>query len=287
MLHQEDHFSAHDGLELYEQRWLPEPAAAVVVVVHGVNEHSGRYARLAAALNEQGYGVYAMDLRGHGKSAGERAMIRSFDEYLADLDVLLARVAAREPGKPLFLFGHSMGGAIVALAAITRQPTLAGVVLSAPAVRVGGRVFPILRHLAAWISRLLPKLRLVRVGCRFICRDPQVVAQFESDPLVFHGRFPVRTGAEILRAAKQIQTHADALRLPLLIMHGTADVVTDAEGSRLLHLRAGSHDKTLHLYEGFYHELHSEPEKEHVIADLVAWLNQRRKAEGGGRRDKG
>jgi acylglycerol lipase len=228
-----------------------------------------------------------MDLRGHGKSAGERAMIRSFDEYLADLDIFLARVRAREPGKPLFLFGHSMGGAIVALLAITRQPTLAGAVLSAPALRVGGRVFPILRYLAGCISRLLPRLRLVRMGCRFICRDPAVVAQFESDPLVFHGRFPVRTGAEILRAAKQIQTHAEALRLPLLIMHGTADVVTDAEGSRLLHLRAGSHDKTLHLYEGFYHELHSEPEKEHVMADLVAWLNERMKDEGSRMKDEG
>jgi acylglycerol lipase len=297
MLHHEDHFTARDGLRLYEQWWLPEEdARAVVVVVHGINEHGGRYARLADDLNRRGYAVCAMDLRGHGRSDGQRAWIGAFDEYLDDLDVLLGRVAARQPGKPVFLFGHSMGGAVVALSCIRRevgqvadlsatsedpvprtgwQPVLPirGLVLSAPAVLVAGGVFPVLRRLASFASVVWPTLRLTRMGCRFISRDPAVVEAFRNDPLVFHGRFPVRTGAEILRAAKRIQVHAGELRLPLLVLHGTRDFVTDPRGSRLLCARAGAADRTLHLYEGLYHEILSEPEREKVLADLLAWLD--------------
>jgi acylglycerol lipase len=280
MSHHEDRFRGHDGLELHEHRWLPpSPASAAVVVVHGINEHAGRYARLAEALNEQGCAVYAMDLRGHGRSAGPRAMIYSFDEYLADLDVFAARVRQREPGKPLFLFGHSMGGTIAARFVVARKPQLRGLLLSAPAVRIGANVFPVLRYLAGAVGLLLPRLRLVRLGCRYISRDPQVVADFKNDPLVFHGRFPVRTGAEIFRAAKRTEAEAARLTPPLLILHGTADAACDVEGSRVLHLRAGSRDKTLHLYEGLYHEVLSEPERDRVLHDLIAWINQRRKAE--------
>jgi predicted alpha/beta-fold hydrolase len=135
MMHAETHFSAADGLSLYEQCWLPDgPAQAVVVMVHGVNEHSGRYARLASDLNRQGYAVYMMDLRGHGRSDGARVMVRSFDDYLADVELLLQRVAEREAGKPIFLLGHSMGGAIVALLSIERPPEVRGVILSSPAL---------------------------------------------------------------------------------------------------------------------------------------------------------
>jgi alpha-beta hydrolase superfamily lysophospholipase len=280
MSHVEDRFHSRDGLELHEHRWLPRlPADAAVVVVHGINEHAGRYARVAEALNEHGYAVYAMDLRGHGRSTGPRALVYSFDEYLADLDVLLARVREREPEKPLFLFGHSMGGAIAARFVVARQPQHLGLILSAPAVRIGANVFPVLRHLAGIVGLLFPRLRLVRLGCRYISRDPQVIEDFKNDPLVFHGRFPVRTGAEIFRAAKRVEAEAAALTSPLLILHGTADAACDVEGSRVLHLRAGSRDKTLHLYEGLYHEVLSEPERERVLCDMIAWMNRRRTTE--------
>jgi acylglycerol lipase len=277
MLHYEDRFAARDGLGLYEQWWLPdgEPVAAVVVV-HGINEHSGRYARLAGDLNRRGYAVYALDLRGHGRSQGDRAMVRTFDQYLDDAESLLDRVAARQPDKPLFLLGHSMGGAVAALLGIARPPKVRGLILSAPAVLIAGGVFPVLRRLASLASAVWPTLRLVRMGCRFISRDPAVVKAFKTDPLVFHGRFPVRTGSEILRAAKRIQTEAPRLTLPLLILHGTGDVVTDPQGSRLLVARAGSADKTLRLYSGLYHEVFSEPEREQVVADLLAWLDGHR-----------
>jgi acylglycerol lipase len=277
MSHKETRFSARDGLSLYEQCWLPEgPIKAVLVMVHGVNEHSGRYARLAGDLNRNGYAVYMMDLRGHGRSDGARVMVRSFDDYLSDVEVLLERVAEREPGKPLFLFGHSMGGAIVTLLAITRPPKVRGLILSSPALLIAGGVFPVLRKLASFFSAVWPSLRLVGIGCRFISHDQAVVEAFRADPLVYHGKMPVRTGAEILRTADLIQKQMESIQLPLLIIHGTGDYVTDPNGSRQLYARAKSEDKTMQLYPGLYHEVFSEPEREQAVTDLLAWLDAHR-----------
>ena len=278
MPHGEEFFEGYGGLALYRQWWLPEATArAVVAIQHGLSEHSGRYAALAHVLNQHGYAVYAIDLRGHGRSAGARVWIRRFEQYLADLEVFVAGVRSAGRGKPLFLFGHSMGAIISARYCITRQPELQGLILSAPAVLVGGSVYPILRRVAAVASYIVPWLRTVRLGCRFASRDPAVVAAFENDPLSFHGRLPVRTAAEIFRAARLLRAEADKLRLPLLILHGTADVVADYRGSRMLYQSASSADKTLKLYQGLYHEVLSEPEKDFVLADMLAWLDARAK----------
>jgi len=270
----EDFFSGRDGLRLYRCAWLPEaPPRAAVALVHGIHEHSGRYASLAGALNAHGYAVYAFDLRGHGRSAGQRAWIASFEELLDDVEVFLEQLRREAPGLPLFLLGHSMGGEVAAWLVITRQPCLDGLILSAPALGVGGKVFPVLRHLARFFSWLFPRLRLTRLGCRFMSRDPQVIEDFRNDPLVYHGKFPLRTGAEILRIIRRIQERMEEVQLPLLVMHGTRDFVTDCRGSRQLYERAASPDKTLHLYEGLYHEIFNEPERDQVIGDLIAWLN--------------
>ena len=137
-------------------------------------------------------------------------------------------------------------------------------------------MFPVLRYLAPLFSRLFPHLRFPRLGARYISHDEEAVARFQADPLVFHGRFPIRTGAELLRVAKFISENMEAVRLPLLALHGTADKVTDADSSRQLHQRASSTDKTLKLYDGLYHEVLSEPEREQVVADLLEWLDARR-----------
>jgi len=277
MTHHEDRFAAANGLSLYEQAWLPEDEpAAVAVVVHGFIEHSGRYAPLAELLTARGYAVWAYDHQGHGRSEGAGVFVRRFDDYLDDLEISLRRVAGRHAGKPLLVFGHSMGGAITGLLAAAGRLDARGLALSAPAARTGPKVFPLLRHLAGIMGTLAPKLRIVRMGHGFVSRDPEVVEQFANDPLVFHERIPCRTGAEILAAAPRLMKSAPRIRLPLLILQGTGDVVVDPRGAEELHRRAGSSDKTLKLYPELYHDVLHEPERQQVLDDLLAWLDEHR-----------
>jgi alpha-beta hydrolase superfamily lysophospholipase len=276
MIEQEGRLCGHEGLGCSYRVWLPDQAPkAALALIHGVCEHGGRYRRLAEDLARQGYAVYAIDLRGHGRSEGERILIRRFDDHLDDAEQLLREVQARHVGRPLFLLGHSMGGAIAARLAIRRRPAIRGLILSAPPVRVAGHLFPLLRHLAGVVSLVFPRLRLVRVGTSRLSRDPAVIADFRRDPLVYNGKFPVRTGAEILRAARELQHELHTLELPVLILHGTGDWITDPRGSRELYEQARSTDKTLKLYDGLYHDLFHEPEWRQVTADVVAWLAQR------------
>ena len=214
-----------------------------MLLVHGFIEHGGRYAPTAEALARRGYAVSAMDLRGHGKSKGPRCWIRSFDEYVDDLDCFFDRVVRRAEGKPVFVLGHSLGGLIALLWCIRCQGKPSGLILSGPVLQVRHQLFPWLRHLARLGSVLFPRLRLARMGGRNISRDPAIVAQFRDDPLVFHGRFPVRTGAEILRAGGLARAEFEKVRMPLLILHGTADRVAAVEASQELFRRAGPRTK--------------------------------------------
>jgi alpha-beta hydrolase superfamily lysophospholipase len=197
------------------------------------------------------------------------------DEHLADLDMLAGEVRRQQPERPVFLFGHSLGGLIATLWCIERQPVLAGLVLSAPALRLRIDLSPWLLRAAGLAGRLLPRLRIVRVGFTRVSRDPAVVASFQADPLVFHGRLPLGTVAEMLRGIRRASGRFEALRLPLVILHGTADQICAPEGSRELCRRAGSGDRTLRLYEGFGHELLGDPQLDELVADLLAWLDRR------------
>ena len=272
----EDIILTPDGLRLFQRRWQPagEPRAEVLLV-HGFAEHSGRHAPVAETLARHGYAVTAADLRGHGKSEGPRCMVRRFHEYVDDLDAQFDRAVRQSPSKPLFVLGHSLGGLLAVSWCIRRQPDLRGLVLSGPALQVRQDLFPWLRRLAGLGSLLFPRLRLLRMGGRNISRDPAIIAQFRDDPLVFHGRFPVRSGAEILRAGNWTQARFEQVRTPLLILHGGADRVAAVEASRDLFQRAEAADKTLHVYPELYHEVLNEPEKEQVRGDLIRWLDER------------
>ncbi|MGO9115590.1 MAG: lysophospholipase [Thermoguttaceae bacterium] len=272
----EEFFPTRDGLRLFERRWRPSGnPRAEVMLVHGIIEHGGRYAPTAEILARRGYAVSAMDLRGHGKSDGPRCWIRSFDEYIDDLDGFFVRTVGRAEGKPVFVLGHSLGGLIAVLWCIRCQRKPDGLILSGPALQVRQQLFPWLRHLASVGSVLFPRLRLLRMGGRNISRDPAIVTQFHDDPLVFHGRFPTRTGAEILRAGGLARAQLEQVRASLLILHGSADRVAAVEASQELIQRAEATDKTLRLYPGLYHEVLNEPEKEQVLADLIQWIDQR------------
>lgn len=270
-----------DGLELASYRWPADaraaPPRATVALLHGLAEHAGRYAPLAARLNAAGIDLLAIDLRGHGRSPGKRAWVARFDEYLDDADALVAE-AARAP-MPLFLMGHSMGGAIAALYAIERAPargrTLAGLVLSSPALAPGRDVPRWMLALSRVISRVWPTFPAIRIDAALLSRDADVVAANRADPLVHHGPVPARTGAEILDAMARIERGRDTLRVPVLVYHGTADKLTEPDGSRTFGARVGSADRTLTLYEGGFHETMNDIERERVIDALIGWIDAR------------
>jgi acylglycerol lipase len=268
-------YESDDGLRLFEQEWSPEGTPkAGVVIVHGYGEHTGRYVHVAEELTRNGYAVSTFDLRGHGRSQGDpRTFVRSFDEHLDDLERFLSRVRERHSGRPLFLFGHSMGGTIATLFAIARQPEIRGLLLSGASLKLSDNYSPSLITLAKIISLVLPKLRLIKLDASAVSRDAEVVREYVTDPLVYHGGIPARTGAEMNRAMERIRQRMETLEVPLLIMHGTCDLLADPEGSRQLYDRAESDDKDLRLYEGLYHEILNEPEKAQVLADMVEWLD--------------
>jgi alpha-beta hydrolase superfamily lysophospholipase len=272
----EETFAAGDGVPLLERRYIPagEPRGEVIIV-HGFIEHGGRYQPTAEALAARGFAVSVTDLRGHGRSGGARCWVRSFDDYLDDLDRCMNRPRNLAGDKPLFLFGHSLGGLIAVLWCVERQPQLRGLILSGPALELPDTLFPWIKRLAKVGSMLFPRVRLVRMGCRNISRDEAVVRQFRDDPLVFHGRFPVRTGAEIIRAGDIVRQRFREVRVPLLILHGTLDRVATVAASRALYEQAESIDKRLCIYDGLYHEVLNEPEREQVLGDMIEWIEER------------
>jgi alpha-beta hydrolase superfamily lysophospholipase len=267
---------------LYERWWRPQPEPkAGIVLVHGLAEHSGRYVSTVQHLARHGYAVDAFDLRGHGKSSGVPLYVRSFDEYLDDLDVFLDRVRARLPGRPLFLLGHSMGGVIAVLYAIDREPRVRGVVLSAPAVQLSNEGSPLLQKAAAAIARFLPKLNTIKIDRNFISRDPAVVAAYDNDPMIYRKGILLKTGSELVRAGRSIREQPIRFSLPVLILQGTGDRITEPEGARRLYDSVASADRTLKLYEGLYHEIMNEPEKEQVLQDIVEWLDNHIRSDDG------
>lgn len=276
MTYQSDTITSYDGLKLQRYTWLPEgEARGRVLLIHGFTEHGRRLQPLAEYFAQQGFIAVAPDLRGHGESEGDRIYIRAFDDFLTDLDQIYQLVRAEDPDLPTFLFAHSMGGAISTLFAATRQPDISGFALSAPAVTVGSHIYPILRQVAKLLSHVLPKLRLVKIGSRWVSRNPNVVDDFRSDPLNYHGSIPIRTAAEIMRATKKIRRTATEIEAPIFVMQGTSDKIVSPSGAELLYEMVGSNDKTLKFYEGLYHSLVEEPERETVIADLTRWIEAR------------
>jgi acylglycerol lipase len=264
------------GVELFWQGWLAaDPLSGVLLVCHGVGEHSGRYGNVVDALVPGGWAVYGLDHRGHGRSGGRRVDFGCYGDLLADLDTFRRYVVARHEGLPVFLLGHSMGGQIALAYALEHQDDLWGLVLSAPALGSGAvpkAVVPLLRLLA----KVAPTLRPAGIDEVLISKDPAVVAAYRADPLVYHGNPTLRLGSALYAQMDVLPARAGALRLPLLLMQGAADELTDPAGVRLLESTSGSPDQTVCWYEGLWHEIFNEPERERPLADLREWLDARR-----------
>ena len=272
MEHAEGRLGGAGGVEIAWRAWLPAgEARAVVVIAHGAGEHSGRYPHVGERLVDAGYAAYALDHRGHGLSGGRRALVDRMDHVVADLDTFVTLASSRHPGRPLHLLGHSMGGCIALVYAGRHQERLSGLLLSGAVARLDAPAA--LKVVVRGLSRVAPALGVVAVDPALVSRDEAVVRAYREDPLVFHRKLPARTLAEMADAADRFPASVGALRLPLLVMHGGADAIVPADGSRMVHDRAGSADRTLRIYEGLFHEILNEPERAAVLADITGWLD--------------
>lgn len=268
--------SGHGGLELFARSWLPDgPARDVVVIAHGYGEHGDRYANVVERLVPAGYAVHAIDHRGHGRSGGRRALVDRMDRVITDLHGFVEQVRARHASERgdgrVKLLGHSMGGSIALGYALRYPQDLSGLILSGPAV--GGFVPIGQRLVLRLLSALAPNLGTLALPASGVSRDPAVVAAYERDPLVYHGRVPARTAGEMVAAAASFPARAGEMKLPVLIQHGAQDKLIPLEPNRAVYAALGSADKTVTIYEGLYHEIYNEPEHPAVIADLIAWLD--------------
>lgn len=276
LVHRVGTFDAGDGTPLFREAWLPASGAptAVLVVIHGLKDYGHRYEALALALCSRGFAVHAFDLRGHGHSPGIRSFVPHFEQPVTDAQRFLTLVRAEHPDVPLFLMGHSMGGAIATLAAATSPVPLDGLVLSAPALQASSTVSGFQRGAVGFTSAVFPTLEVLDLPDRDQSRDPAVVSAIAADPLIDRGAVPARTAGELLHAFSLIDSAMPRLALPLLVIHGTHDRMTEIEGSRSLVRRAGSGDKTFAELPGAFHNLLQDSDRAKVQALVVDWLSQ-------------
>jgi alpha-beta hydrolase superfamily lysophospholipase len=276
MRHEESSTETPEGLRLYQQSWRGATTKAAIVLVHGYAEHSGRYEHVAERFTDAGYAVHTFDLRGHGRSDGQpRAYVESIEEHTGDVERFVDSVRERENGLPMFLLGHSMGGAISARYLTDGNHGFTGAILSAPAVRRAGILGRPLEGLFLFIAGLVPHWHIPALASDKVSRDPETVRLYDSDPLLYREGLPLGTAAAIVRSARHVDKNASSIELPIFIGHGTDDALVNHLAGERLHGRVGSDDKTLKLYEGFYHEILNEPEREQVMQDMVEWLDAR------------
>lgn len=266
-------FTGHGGTQLFAQSWRPASARprGVLVIHHGLADHSTRYAPLAEELARAGYAVWAFDMRGHGRSAGRRALMNNMDEMLGDLDAFVRLVRERADGAPLFLMGHSIGGLITALYAIERQPQLAGYITVSPGIAVDAP--PLQAAAIQFVNAIAPNANIFATPHERFSNPAAVVREMDTDPLISQRNASARTARTALDGIRRVWAAPERLVVPLLALHGQDDLITAAAGSRELVARAGAADKTLRVYPGFPHDLFHEPNSSLVSGELRAWLD--------------
>jgi len=270
----EETIAGANGQNLFVRSLTPPgKVRGVVVIVHGFNAHSGQYVWVAGQLAEDGLAVYALDLRGRGRSDGERYFVERFSDYVNDVASLMALVKSRVSGQPIFLLGHSAGGVVACLYCLERQRDLAGLICESFAFQVPAP--DIALALLKGVSHLAPHAHVLQLKNEDFSRDPKVVQAMNEDPLIANESQSSNTVAEMARADERLGKEFPHITLPLLILHGTADRATKPSGSRAFFARAGSADKTLKLYEGHFHDLLNDIGKETVMSDIKAWIGSR------------
>jgi alpha-beta hydrolase superfamily lysophospholipase len=270
----EESISSAGGVKIFVRSWLPAiMPRAVVVICHGVNSHGGQYQWTGEQLSAHGYATYALDLRGRGRSEGERFYVEDVADYVADVSNTIKLAKSRHPGLPLFLLGHSAGGVVSSTYTLDNQKELKGFICESFAFQVPAPGFAL--AVIKGLSHIAPRLGVLTLKMEDFSRDPAAVAALNADPLTAHETQPAATVAALVRADERLRVEFPSITLPVLIMHGTDDKATVCEGSQFFYDTAGSKDKTLKLYEGHFHDLLNDIGKEGVLADITSWIDAR------------
>ena len=271
---QEENLKGSSGLKLHIRSWpATGNARAVVVMCHGVNSHGGQYLWSGEQFAKAGFAAYALDLRGRGKSEGERLYVDTVAEYVDDVAATIELAKSRNPGLPVFLLGHSAGGVVSATYTLDNQKELAGFICESFAFQVYAPGFA----LAAikGLSHIAPRLPVLKLPLEAFTRDSAALAALKADPLIANENQPAATVAALVRADERLMEEFPNIRIPVFIMHGTADKATVPAGSQVFFDTVGAKDKTLKLYKDHFHDLLNDTGKELVMADIVAWIDKR------------
>ncbi|MBS1687547.1 MAG: lysophospholipase [Bacteroidetes bacterium] len=268
-------FIAEDGLKIFYRNWKSDQPKAIVVIAHGFNSHSGYYQWTAEQLVAQNYEVYAIDFPGRGKSDGERYYIADYNAFVTELNKLVDIAQAKHHNLPTFLLGHSAGGVLSAIYTLGYQNKLSGFICESFAFQVPAPDFAL--AVLKGLSHVFPHAHVVKLKNEDFSRNPEVVDFMNNDPLIAHEVQPTKTMQQLALADERIKSEVSAITLPLLILHGTADKATKPSGSQYFFDNVSSEDKTLKFYEGYYHDLLNDIDKEIVMNDILDWLNFRTK----------
>ena len=268
----EETFEGAGGIKIFFRSWHPDgKARGVVVIVPGFNAHSGYYSWVAEQLTAEALAVYAVDLRWRGKSAGERFYVEKFQDYVDDVSALVNRAKSREAGLPVYLLGHSAGGVVSCLYALENQSQLAGLICESFAFQVPAPDFAL--AVFKGLSHVAPHAHVLHLKNEDFSRDPNIVRAMNDDPLIANETQPTETLAEMVRADERLEKEFPRIKLPVLILHGTSDKAAKPSGSQLFYDTVGSTDKTLKFYEGGYHDLLNDTDKQRVMSDIRVWIN--------------
>ncbi len=276
MKHIEGNLKGVRDTDIYYQGWLPDGnVKAVLLIVHGVGEYCGRWMNIVNYFVPLGYGVYGLDHIGHGKSGGARELIKGFEDFTGPLGQYYQMVKGWQPGKPIYIYGHSMGALITLFYLLDHQADFKGAIISAPPVKIPENISPLTISIGKILATVAPRTGILALDTSGLSHDQQVVTAYNTDPLVFHGKITASISAGMLKAMLRVNEEAASISLPIFIMQGSADRIVDTTGAKLIYDKVGSKDKTLKMYDKLYHEVHNEPERDTMFADLKSWLSTR------------
>ena len=274
--HIEGNFAGKLGYKLYFQAWLPDDEPkAVIMLAHGIVEHSGRYQRTANYLAQNGFAVYTFDFRNHGRSQGQKGHVDDFTYFIDDLRTFHELIKAKQPNKQIFLFGHSMGAAISMAYAEKYSSELAGIILSGSPLCIQPRLPTAIIGLLYPLALIVPSMAFYRLDSSTLSSDKKVVEAYDKDSLVFRGKLTTGLLLSFLWELHKIRAGLDKIEAPVLILHGSEDKLCLPSGSKVALQGVKSKDKSIQIYSGFFHEILNEPEYTTVLADMLAWLDKR------------